>query len=75
MLAGGHGSLDELPLLDLVVGAAGVAKPPAQERPRRARLGLFDFNGAQFIGLEADARSVDGSVEETPCQPGSILCG
>jgi hypothetical protein len=56
VLAGGHCTLDELPLVHFVVGAAGVAKPPAQERPRRARLGLCDLDGAQFIRLEADAR-------------------
>jgi len=36
--AGCHGALDELPLVDFMIGATGVAEPPAQERPRRARL-------------------------------------
>jgi len=56
VLAGGHCPLDELPLVHFVVGAAGVAKPPAQERPRCARFCLCDLDGAQFIRPEADAR-------------------
>jgi hypothetical protein len=75
MLAGGHGALDQLPLLDLVVGAAGMAEPSTQERPRCARLGLFDLDGAQSICFKVDARGPDGPVKGTPCRPDSILCG
>jgi len=75
VLAGGHGALDELPLLDLVVGAAGMAEPSTQERPRRTRLGLFDLDGAKSICFKVDARGSGGSVEETPCRPDSVLCG
>jgi hypothetical protein len=74
MLAGGHSTLDKLFFLDLVVGAAGMAESSTQDRPRCPRLGFFDLDGAQFIGLKVDARGLDGSVEETPCRPDSVLC-
>jgi hypothetical protein len=45
MLAGRHGTSDELTLAGLVVRAAGVAEPPARKRPRCSRLNLFDFDG------------------------------
>jgi hypothetical protein len=73
--AGCHGALDELPLVDFVIGAAGVAEPPAQERPRRARLRLLNFDGAQSVRFKVDARRPNSSVEETPCRPDSILFG
>jgi hypothetical protein len=46
VLAGRDGAGDELPLRDLVIGAAGVAEPSARKRTRSSRLDLFNFDGA-----------------------------
>jgi len=75
MTAGRYGVRDQLLFADLVIGAAGVAKPPAQDRARCLGFDLFDFDGAQLVGLEADPCGQDGSVEETPCRPGSNRFG
>jgi len=72
MLAGRDGAGDELSLGDLVIGAAGVAEPAARKRARGPRLDLFNFDGAQFVSLEADACGQDRSVEETRWRPSSF---